>query len=48
MLAFGVACARTERFDTVVPTYLNTAVRQVANELPDWRLRAVSPVLRSS
>jgi hypothetical protein len=37
MLAFGVACARTRRFDTAIPTYLNTAVRQIANELPDWR-----------
>jgi hypothetical protein len=37
MLAFGAACARTRRFDTAIPTYLNTAVRQIANELPDWR-----------
>jgi hypothetical protein len=46
MLAFGVACARTGRFDTAVPAYLNTAARQIANELPDWRPLLRQPELR--
>ncbi len=37
MLAFGRACAETQRFDTNVPSYFSDAVSRVAAALPDWR-----------
>src|SRR4030095_12205638 len=46
MLAFGGACARTRRFDTAIPADLNTAARQIANELPDWRPLLRQPEMR--
>ena len=41
LLAFGVACARTERYDTKIPEILPICVSTIAQQLPDWR-----PMLR--
>jgi hypothetical protein len=37
LLAFGVACARTERYDTDVPGKLLTVLGELGDELPDYR-----------
>jgi hypothetical protein len=37
LLAFGVACARTERFDTDVPAKLLETLNILGEEMRDWR-----------
>ncbi len=37
LLAFGVACARTERYDTDVPGKLLETLDILGEEIPDWR-----------
>ena len=37
MLAFGRACAETNRYDSHLPTFLNRALEFIALDLDDWR-----------
>ena len=48
MIAFGRACRATKRYDTEVPTYFATAVRDVMNEIDSPRewLRGQADILR--
>lgn len=37
MLAFGLDCKATERYDTYVPIVFIDAINDISSELPDWR-----------
>lgn len=48
MLAFGLACAQTRRFDTRVPGYLLTTLEKVADDGGEWRPLFSSEPFRSA
>ena len=45
MLAFGLSCAATKRFDTEVPYFFFQALRDVARDVDDWQPVCRDPLI---